>query len=356
MSTPSVSNLHTRRASYDLLARLYLDELEATQAAELRALPPFAACVPPEPATDGWLAELAVEYQRLFGMNVYPYESVFVDRELMLNTAATDQVALLYATCGFDTSRARVGALDHLGLELRLMSALIAVELGALQAGDPITAQESRGLQARCLHEHLARWAPLCARTVARVTAQPIYALLATLTTELTLSDLAAFPPPLTLAIPLASQEPSSLPPTADADDIDPESPLPLHPYHHDAPDDDERGVNAIVRQLITPADVGVLLTRADLIGIGRALQLPSPIGERFQMLRGLFDAAGQFEQIPALIEALDRFFAQEGEYLATLIANYPAWSAHGEEWQRRVAGGRALLAELRAQARAFEP
>jgi TorA maturation chaperone TorD len=148
----TLSGLQARRASYDLLARLYLEELDADLVAYLRGLPPFAEHLPSDAEAEAWLAEGAVEYQRLFGMNVYPYESIFIDRELMLNTAATDHVALLYRICDFDSPVVRVGAPDHLGLELRLMRDLIAAELHAYERGDADGMHWARTQQARCLH------------------------------------------------------------------------------------------------------------------------------------------------------------------------------------------------------------
>src|SRR5688500_15785453 len=110
-------HLYARQASYDLLARLYLGEPDVALAQELRELRILLEQPPDEAGLPAWIAELATEYQRLFGMNVYPYESIFVDRELLLNTAAADRVARLYHDCGFDGAAARVGAPDHLGLE-----------------------------------------------------------------------------------------------------------------------------------------------------------------------------------------------------------------------------------------------
>jgi TorA maturation chaperone TorD len=346
----TLSGLRARQACYDLLARLYLDEPDTDLVAYLRMLPPFAEHLPSDAEAEAWLTEGAVEHQRLFEMNVYPYESIFIDCELMLNTAATDRVALLYHDCGFDGPGVRVGAQDHLGLELRLMRDLIADELRAHERGDADGLGWARTQQARCLHEHLVRWAPICTQAVTRVATQPLYATLASLTTELVLSDLehvssTGISPPIALD-PYATDQ--KTPPSFDDRDLDRESAARLRPYTGSA-DDDQHGINAIVRQLLTPADVGVLLTRADISGLGRALQLPVAIGERFQMLRSLFDVAGRFDQLDALLAVLDQLFAQADEHVAALIGDYPAWSEYGVGWRRRNARGRALLSELRA-------
>src|SRR5437588_9321323 len=129
------AHLKSRQATYDLLARLYLAEPDPGLARQLRGLPGFAELVPEDARLEEWLEDEAAEYQWLFGMNVYPYESIFVDRELMLNTEAADRVVALYRECGFELGNSKLktmplseakgqnsklkipGAPDHLGLE-----------------------------------------------------------------------------------------------------------------------------------------------------------------------------------------------------------------------------------------------
>jgi TorA maturation chaperone TorD len=346
-----------RQAAYEFLAWIYLDEPSAPLLDYVRDLPGFTELV-----HDGALEDLQIEYQRLFGINVYPYESIFIDRELMLNSAATERVVQLYQACGFDPLPASVGAADHLGLELRLMAHLIAAERHAAKRADETAVQWARVQQARCLHEHLARWAPILAQSVVRVATQPLYSAAVTLMTELVLTDLGALPSAhWNDEPPMASRESVAAGQFAahatqfpdQADDLDPESPIPLRPYTDTSSeaDEDERGIGRIVRQLLTPQEVGVFLSRADIGSLGQALQLPLPMGERFQMLRGLFDAAGQFDQIPALLDGLMQLFVQAEEATATLMANYPAWTSYGQFWQQRIASGQALISEMRDQA-----
>src|SRR5918912_962215 len=129
-------HLKSRQATYELLARLYLAEPDAGLARHLRGLPGFAELVPEDAGLEAWLEDEAAEYQWLFGMNVYPYESIFVDRELMLNTEAADRVAALYRECRFEIQNPKSkiqnpGAPDYLGLELGLMADLLASEFRA---------------------------------------------------------------------------------------------------------------------------------------------------------------------------------------------------------------------------------
>jgi hypothetical protein len=206
------------------------------------------------------------------------------------------------------------------------MAELLAREARALARADAHKAQHARLGQARCLREHLADWAPICALTLARVSAHPLYTAVAVLTIELLLGDLASIH--ADVAVP-------------------DHAPFPIRPQD----DEGERGLALVVRRLLTPADVGMLITRADLHTAGRALGLPTPIGDREQMLRGLFESAGQFTQVSELLQVVGALFVEADTALARLIDDYPAWGTYGVAWRRRVADGRALLQELRAQA-----
>ncbi len=325
--------LNARAQVYALLARLYLGEIDAELAAELAALPGFDALLASSPPTTHHplLTSLAVEYQRLFGLEVYPYESLFVDDDLMLNTAATDRVVALYEDCGFEVGAARVGAADHLGLELRLMGELAQAEAEA--AGDAARRAWARRMQARCLDEHLAAWAPLCALTLARVAREPVYQLVAALTAELVTADVAEY----------GAQREEGGDPSA----------VTLHASRSAL--DDEPGIGALVRELLTPARVGLWLCRSDIRAVGQALGLPAPIGERVAMLRGLFQAAGEYEQVPALLAALDAVWTAMGESVAALVAQSPGWSGYASPWQARLAYGRTRLAALRREAEGAE-
>jgi hypothetical protein len=102
-----------------------------------------------------------------------------------------------------------------------------------------------------------------------------------------------------------------------------------------------------IVRRLLTPDEIGVFLCRADIVATGRALGLPAPIAEREHMLLGLFETAGRFEQVPALLGALgERLRAADATY-ASLAAAHPAWKPYGRAWRGRVADGLGLLEQL---------
>ena len=325
--------LNARGEAYRLLARLWLAEIDAPLADALRTLPGFAEHIPHE-IDAAWLDDMAAEYGRLLAQNVYPYESMFVGDDLMLNTDITRRVESLYRLTPFAPDTARVAAPDHLGVELRFMAELIAAE-AAGRAPD-----HARRLQARCLGEHLAHWAPICALTVARLAPHPIYRALAQLTWELVLADAALTPSAKTLTQPLPEGEESES-----------QEPSPFGRGQGeglDAGGEEPESLGQVARALLTPARVGVFLCRDDMRRIGRALGLPTPLGDRFAMLRALFEAAAQFDLLPALLDALDALWRAADAEIVALMADAPAWQPYGQPWRAHLASGQALLAGIR--------
>ncbi len=316
----SGENSQTRSKVHRLLARLYLAEVNGEMVGYLREVPGLAEHLPAASANmDAWLQNLKVEYQWLFGMNVYPYESVFVGDEVMVNTAATQRVVAFYRECGFQPAPdLRFGAPDHIGVEMSLMAELI-------DAGNTTK-------QSHLLHRHLAVWGPVFAQAVARTSRQSFYQALGELTIDFLLSDLENVPVP------------SPAPPG----DI-----IPLQAAPPDE-DDDELDLNAVVDQLLTPSRVGVFLSRQDILHLAQRLDLPAGILERSLMLKNLFRAAGQYDLIPALLDALAQRIQQAGAQYARWAEKYPAWVQHAGNWSDRTQTGLDLLDDMRATSAEF--
>jgi hypothetical protein len=359
---------------YSLLARLLLDELDRPLAIYLRGLPGLAEHVPADAEVGDWLADMRAERQWLFGLNIYPYESIFRDRELMLNSAATQRVAALYQACGFaPAARQPAAAPDHLGLELALMA-----ELAERAPRDPA----ARAHLVTLLRDHLAAWLPACAEAIGRVARAPLHRALAEIMVELALGELVEWgpapphPQPLPHqgraeldpghqglpALPrsyLGSEEPTSADPEVSSIPGVDEQALPLAPAWERGlggeGKDEGPDLRQIVGRLLTPDEVGVFICRANLAAIGRALGLPVPFGERGRMLLGLFEAAGRFEQAPALLGALGERLRDADATYARLAAAHPAWEPHSRPWRGRVAEGLALLEALMADYRALQ-
>lgn len=137
------------------------------------------------------LAALRAEYTRLLIIHVLPYESVFVDERVMLNTDATAAVFEAYAEADYRPA-GQVGAPDHVGLELGFLGHLAAAEAVALAAVDAEAVARSRARQQRFLAAHLGRWAPVWTVALERVARHPFYAALAAVVRDFLLAELEA--------------------------------------------------------------------------------------------------------------------------------------------------------------------
>lgn len=331
-------------ASTRLLAHFWLSEVRPADLVALAALPDLAATLPDTgPAA---LTELAVEYQRITGFSLPPYESVFVDPSAMLMAPATARVEALYRAAGWaPPAGARIGAADHLGAELRALADWS--ETGGKESGHESLAA---GLQT----EHLALWVPVWVEALADVRPQPFYARLGELTLALVLGTLPEagwpegtdpfpdLPPP---PIYRASDDG-----TGRADRGEPGAhggPDPDRAAESDPAESSATNLRAVLRHLLTPRDAGLYLTRDAIVAIGRAIDLPIALGERRYALDALFRAAGQYDRVTELLTALIQRFDRASATFSDWADAYPRWQPWAVAWLERLAQSRALLVKL---------
>jgi len=288
-------------------------------------LPELAQTLPSLDETH--LTDLAVEYQRLFGFNLPPYESVFIDPSVMLMAPATERVQRLYQQAEWQPpASVRSGAPDHLGLELLALADWI--ESNRL---DPAYRLHTR---------HLALWAPPFGLTLQRLKPHPFYATLAELTLDLLLTTL----PGLSLA---------------GSDDLFPALPPP--PIYRGTDETvmaaDEAGekeragaspFRGLAKRLLCPREAGLFLTRTDLARLGRGLDLPATVGERQHMVQTLFRQAMQYDLLPDLLDHLGRLLAEVDQAYRQLAADYPSWQPYAQAWRNRLAATQTAAEELR--------
>lgn len=306
------ADLVARQTLADVIGRLLIAPPSAQLWAEAVALPELATVMTDQPES------LAVAYEQTFGRNVYPYESLYRDEELMLNTAAADQVAAFYATCGF-TPPQTVGAPDHLGVEFLFLARLIATEAAALADGDSGLQHWAHQHAASFLSNHLAVWVPVWAHAVQRIPGHPLYQTLATLAVECIESELERLQP-----VPSSSR-----------------SYIPLATSAASPETDD---LNTLIRHLITPVHAGIFFSRADCSQLARRLGFSIPIGDRFTMMRTLFETAGEFEQADGLIVALQEMMSAEAQRLSLLIDGQAAWQPFLAPWLERLERSQRLI------------
>jgi hypothetical protein len=332
-----------------ILGHFWLHELGPDDLPLISALPELAGALPTGGSLD--LTDLAAEYQRLFGFNLPPYESVFVDPAAMLSSPATGRVHVLYRQAGWSPpANARTGAADHLGLELLALA-------DWLESGHTHLARQ---LHAR----HLALWAPAFALALRHLAPHPLYLALGDLTLDLLLEtmppnpipgDVDPFPAHLRVPPPSAYATDDRRRAAADEGSesiwsvVGRRSSVASPRTEQD--EETPLGLRDVLRRILTPCEAGVFLTRHAIAGIGQALDLPGVVGERTRMLESLFHLAGQYEVVPALFEQLMRLLEEAGSAYGAWADEYPAWTPYAVAWRRRVTVTQAALQQLSEEA-----
>ena len=307
-----------RHHAYRLLSSLFLDGLTAVSLPTVQQIPQLGDTLP-----DGInLDDTAAAHQHLFGFNIFPYESIFLDPSGLLGGLATDAVLNSYSQAGFIPSPDSASP-DHIGNELDMMAHLTGAEADAWEDNLPIVAQNMQRLQREFLQSHLLRWLFPFVVTVQRQD-DPFFAAVAQLTFEL-VSDHAS---------DLAMQ---------DELDLD----LPIAPA---LLDDDKTSLRDIAEFIVTPPHSGVYVGRDDVGRLAREIELPRGFGGRDQMLLNLIRTAVQYKTIPALIDNLRaELGAWDGEYTA-VSAEHPHIAPFIAPWQTHCQQTDQLLTDIAAQ------
>jgi TorA maturation chaperone TorD len=296
-----------RSHSYGLFGRFYLEGLTKDTLAPAKAIPELAATLPNSIDFD----QLAADHQHLFGFNLYPYQSIFLDSSGLLGGDITAGVLLAYEDAGFDVGVSSESA-DHIGHELRFLSYLCGLEAGSPGAG-AIVAQQRAFLEG-----HLLRWLPVLVLAI-RQERVPFYVSLARLTLDIVAEHWDSL-----------EHEPSVFK-------------LPKPP---NLLADERTGLKEIVAYLLTPVTSGFFLSRDDIGRLARELSVPRGFGGRQQLLLNLLRSAANYEALPAVLELL-------GELIAAWIAGYqemsvrPELSPFSNVWLARATQTAGLIGDI---------
>ena len=302
-----------RHNAYQLFSQLFLKGIS-------EPLLPYIAAVPelreqlPQPLS---LDEAAADHHRLFSMNLFPYESVFLDPEGILEGPITRQLIEDYGEMGFGQVTNDVSA-DHIGHELAAVAFLCGAEADAWQDGVTARAHQIRTRQLGFLRGHLLRWwTPFAAAVQGE--SEPFFGRLVALTTDLLFSHVEELQE--TVIQPV---EPFSLP----------ESP--------DLLGSDKTGLKEIAQFLVKPPYAGLFLSRTMIGELGRRHQLPRGFGSRELVLHNLLKAAVQYEALPAVLAELKTMFVSAQ---STFAAQDDAGGS--QVWQARAGHTATLLTQM---------
>ena len=186
---------------YGLLSRLFIEEVDPFTLAKIKENEDLLELFPNTKQWDKFWEkdvmklveeDLNVDFTTIFILNVYPYESVFVNDEGHINPTITNPTLIFYRDNGYaiDLNKTRALSPDHIGVELEFMMNLAQEELNALAREDEKEVKRVRKIQKRFLEEHLANWGLPYLLAVKDIAETPFYYDVADATLEFLMSDL----------------------------------------------------------------------------------------------------------------------------------------------------------------------
>ena len=208
------------------------------------------------------LDELAADHYHVFGLEVFPYGSVFFNDNAHMGGPFPSEIDAIFQAKGKEAPSES----DHLGQELSLLASLVTMN-DAEAAGD-------------LLYRLILSWYFPFVETVKRLE-HPFFNALFDHLTSLLLGLAAQFPP------------------------VDPEVPAPELKALA-VLDDEETGLKNIAEFLLAPRLSGVYLSRTELKEIGDRVEMPTGFGTRSTLLPQLFFTAVDYEKMPLLVGELE--------------------------------------------------
>lgn len=255
--------------------------------------------------------ELAAAHESVFGFNVFPFASVFLEVDGRLGQEITQGVRRFASLKGIDVDPLG-DAPDHICTELRILEQL----------------ENEPGLSARCLDEILLPWIPAFVCAV-RDDGSAYYAQ----AVQQLLDDL------LELR--------TTLPQYSDDVSVEPCSSKPA-PHILDLEDSDT-SVHDISDYLTSPSSSGLFLSRAQISGAAKSSRLPSGFGRRNQMMSTVLRSAAAYDSLGSFGESISAII-EHNRSVWQLVADKEPSSAAKEwalDWLARLERTEKMLAKL---------
>jgi len=324
--TPASAAL-ARERTYRLCGRLFLRGLSRSLLPVVRAVPGLAEAAAeryaPEDEMD--LDAAAADHHHLFRLNLFPYQSIFLDPSGLLGGAESNRVRRSYEQSGYAVEDD--AGPDHVGHELRFLAFLCGAERDAWEDGEEAAARRMCQRQRDFLQDHLLPWVFPFAHAV-RGQGQRFYGALADLTVGLVYDHA------------LALGRAGGLP---EADEGHLPDPPPLL-------EESETGLKEIASYLVTPPYAGLFLTRDAIGRLGRELEIPRGFGDRQQMLVNLMRSAAQYGAFPALMQALQDLAGEWRAAYGRQQEEMPELAPFCRPWQTRAEETARLLVEIQSR------
>jgi len=236
------------------------------------------------------------DHYEIFGKNIFPYESIFLDKEMNLGGEISESVTDFYQRIGYEPPTSE--NYDHIGVQLSALGYLSRLELELQEKQNSQELNYNREAQIELLDRHILQWMPMLNKAL--ISQQnKFYSALCDLTLELLLEHRAI----LTENI---------LDNTFEAHD----GGLRLL-------EDSKTSLKDIAIYLLTPALSGVFISHSEISRIAKLHDLPRGFGNRVQMLTNLFRIAAGYDALPQVLAEIKGILNSWIDYYDRLADKY---------------------------------
>ena len=264
--------------------------------------------------------EIAAAHHSMFGFNVFPHASVFLEEDGFLGKDVTESARAFYERSGLYAGDEREAA-DHITTELLFCSRLA----------------DDAPAMAEFFDTHLFAWLPSFVFAIER-RKELFYSQLGRVTLDLVIKHRKK----------LFYQK---IPADLFEDSEEPEQPVGStsdggRSRSGDRSRGDSMSSGELVERFSGARKCGLFLSRGDIIDLARSLKLPTGFGGRMQMLRTMFDSSQTYEREEELCAGLLNVCDQEiGRWQAIVADGAPealvSWS---EYWTGKLRASQGLL------------
>lgn len=314
--TPS-QTAQARHHTYTLISQLYLNGITDELVPYIQALPALAAHLPDLSESDwsAYASDAAAEHYNLFGFNIFPFESVFLDETGLLEGTIPEEVNKRYQQAGFQVTQNA----DHIGNQLAFLAFLSGAEADAWEDQLSHVAYRIRRIQQDFLQTHLLYW--LSPFVIAlQYQSASFYVELANLTLDLVHNHYSDLSHDLTLASESGKKTLPAAPSLSSFLDLE----------------DEQSKLKKIGSYFVTPPYSGIYVSRHDIALLGRQHRLPRGFGGRKQLFNNLLRVASQYDEVPTLLHAIQQLAERWLADYTTLQQTRPELTPFIALWRER--------------------
>jgi TorA maturation chaperone TorD len=311
-----------RHKTYSLISRLFTHGLTERDLEAVRQIDVLARHSPALFDPD----ESAADHQHIFGFNVFPYESVFLDPSGQLGGVAANTTIRDYKQAGFAIDSA-AGSPDHIGQQLAYLAFLSKAQDKAREENNQIQLELIREYQRAFLDTHILCWLPPLVLSIKNQN-NPFYSSVADFTVATVVNHRMSQDRPAGAAFNL---------------------PQPPNLF-----DQEGTGLKEIVAYLLTPVYSGIYFSRDDIGRLAKDQSVPRGFGDRRQMMLSLIRSVAAYGDTDQVLSSTQHLANKwEEAYREMAASSEPMLAAAA--WTKRASETADLIELMRSRLKDIE-